>query len=210
MGDIPFPLRQLAFGQKSQNLAAEKGLSDFDNRERWVNSVDYALPVGKGQKFLNRGGVADAVLGGWHIGGIVTFRSGFPFSPVIGFDPTNTGSQGLLRADRLGSGHLAHPSPSLWFNINDFADPTCNCFGNAGKNILEGPGEKSADLSARKIFSINERVRLEFRAEFFNAFNHAVFSEPDNNIDDGPGSAGTITSTVIPQRQIQFALKLDF
>jgi hypothetical protein len=196
--------------QNSYNLAAEKGLSDFDNRERWVNSVDYALPVGKGQKFLNRGGVADAVLGGWHIGGIVTFRSGFPFSPVIGFDPTNTGSQGLLRADRLGSGHLAHPSPSLWFNINDFADPTCNCFGNAGKNILEGPGEKSADLSARKIFSINERVRLEFRAEFFNAFNHAVFSEPDNNIDDGPGSAGTITSTVIPQRQIQFALKLDF
>ncbi len=196
--------------QNSYNLAAEKGLSDFDNRERWVTSVDYALPVGKGQKFLNRGGVADAVLGGWHLGGIITFRSGFPFSPLTGNgDPTNTGSQGLLRTDRTGSGHLAHPSPSLWFNINDFPVPVGH-FGDAGKNILEGPGEKGADLSARKYFSINEQIRLEFRAEFFNAFNHAVFSQPDNFVTDGPGAAGVITSTVIPQRQIQFAMKLQF
>jgi hypothetical protein len=196
--------------QNSYNLASEKGLSDFDNRQRWVSSVDYALPVGKGQKYLNRGGVADAVLGGWHLGGIITFRSGFPFSPVISYDPTNTGSQGLMRAQQIGSGHVANPNINMWFNISDFQDPTCNCFGNAGKNILEGPGEKGADLSARKFFNINERTRLEFRAEFFNAFNHPVFSQPDNNIDDGPGAAGVITSTVIPQRQIQFALKLNF
>jgi len=196
--------------QNSYNLPAEKGLSDFDNRQRWVTSVDYAIPVGKGQKYLNRGGVADAVLGGWHLGGIITFRSGFPFSPVIGYDPTNTGSQGLMRAQQIGSGHLAHPSINEWFNVNDFQDPACNCFGNAGKNILEGPGEKGADLSARKMFNVSERFRVEFRAELFNAFNHPVFSQPDNNIDDGPGSAGVITSTVIPQRQIQFALKLQF
>jgi hypothetical protein len=196
--------------QDSYNIAAEKGLADFDNRKRWVNSVDYQLPVGKGQHFLNQGGVANAVLGGWHLGGIITFRSGFPFSPTISYDPTNTGSPGLMRADRLGSGHLAHPSPTLWFNVNDFADPSCNCFGNAGKNILEGPGEKTADLSARKMFDLTERVNLEFRAEFFNAFNHPVFLQPDGNIDDGPGASGVITGTVIPQRQIQFALKLAF
>jgi len=196
--------------QNSYNLPAEKGLSDFDNRQRWVTSMDYAIPVGKGQKYLNQGGVADAVLGGWHIGGIVTFRSGFPFSPVISYDPTNTGSQGLMRAQQLGSGHLANPNINMWFNVSDFEDPTCNCFGNAGKNILEGPGEKSADLSIRKIFNLSERFRLEFRTEFFNAFNHPVFSQPDNNIDDGPGATGVITSTVIPQRQIQFALKLEF
>ena len=196
--------------QNSYNLAAEKGLSDFDNRQRWVTSLDYALPVGKGQKYLNRGGVADAVLGGWHVGGILTFRSGFPFSPLTGNgDPTNTGSQGLLRMDQIGNGHLSHPSPNLWFNINDFKEPSGH-FGNAGKNILEGPGEKGADLSARKFFSITERVRIEFRAEFFNAFNHPVFSQPDNYVTDGPGAAGVITSTVIPQRQIQFALKLQF
>ena len=196
--------------QNSYNLAAEKGLSDFDNRERWVTSVDYALPVGKDKKYLNQGGPLNLVLGGWHLGGIITFRSGFAFSPAMGYDPTNTGSQGLLRTNKIGSGHLPNPGPNLWFNINDFPVPTCNCFGNAGKNVLEGPGEKGADLSARKFFSINEQIRLEFRAEFFNAFNHAVFSQPDNFITDGAGAAGVITSTVIPQRQIQFALKLEF
>lgn len=196
--------------QNSYNLRAEKGVSDFDNRQRWVNSFDYALPVGNGQRFLNQGRAVDLALGGWHIGGIVTFRTGFAFSPEMGYDPSNTGSQGLMRTDRIGNGGLAHRSPALWFNVNDFPVPTCNCFGNAGKNILEGPGEKSTDLSARKLFDITEKVNLEFRAEFFNAFNHAVFSQPDPFITDGPGAAGVITSTVLPQRQIQFAAKVKF
>ncbi|MGA8868883.1 MAG: TonB-dependent receptor [Candidatus Sulfotelmatobacter sp.] len=198
--------------QDSYNIAAEKGLADFDNRKRWVNSVDYQLPVGKGQQFLNQGGVLNAILGGWHLGGIIMLRSGFPFSPAIGFDPSNTGSPGLQRSDQIGTGALAHPSPILWFNPNDFPIPNCpnGCFGNAHKNVLEGPGEKTADLAARKMFDLTERVNLEFRAEFFNSFNHAVFSQPDNYITDGPGATGVITSTVIPQRQIQFALKLAF
>jgi hypothetical protein len=118
----------------------------------------------------------------------------------------------LQRSNQTGSGALPHPSPLLWFNPNDFPAPNCpnGCFGNAGKNILEGPGEKTADLSARKLFNVTERVNLEFRAEFFNAFNHAVFSQPDPFITDGPGATGVITSTVIPQRQIQFALKVEF
>jgi hypothetical protein len=198
--------------QDSFNIRAEKGLADFDNRERWVNSVDYELPVGKGHPYLNQSGVLDAILGGWHLGGIITLRSGFPFSPQIGFDPSNTGSPGLQRSNRIGSGHLAHPTPALWFNPNDFPVPNClnGCFGNAGKNILEGPGERTADLSLRKIFNFSERTNLEFRAEFFNAFNHPVFQQPDPFITDGPGATGVITSTVIPQRQIQFALKLHF
>ncbi len=198
--------------QNSYNLAAEKGLSDFDNRHRWVTSFDYELPIGKGKHFLNQGGVVEKILGGWHLGGILTFRSGFPFSPAIGFDPSNTGTQGLLRSNQIGSGHLSNPGPNLWFNINDFPVPNCpaGCFGNARKNVLVGPGEKGADLSVRKFFSLTEQVRLEFRAEFFNAFNHAVFAQPDNFIDDGPGAAGVITDTVIPQRQVQFALKLNF
>jgi hypothetical protein len=198
--------------ENSYNIRAEKGLADFDNRERWVSSLDYELPVGKGRRFLNQGGVLDAILGGWHLGGIITLRSGFPFSPEIGFDPSNTGSPGLQRSNQIGSGHLANPTPSLWFNLNDFPVPNCpnGCFGDAGKNILEGPGEKTADLSLRKFFNFTEQKNLEFRTEFFNALNHAVFSQPDNFITDGPGAAGVITSTVIPQRQIQFALKFHF
>ena len=83
-------------------------------------------------------------------------------------------------------------------------------FGNSGKNVLNGPGGVTSDFSIRKLFTITERTSLEFRSEFFNAFNHAVFVQPDNYIDDGPGAAGVITSTVIPQRQIQFAMKLRF
>jgi Carboxypeptidase regulatory-like domain/TonB-dependent Receptor Plug Domain len=196
--------------QDSYNLRAEKGLADFDNRARWVTSFDYALPVGQGQKFLGQNKGLDYVLGGWHLGGIVTFRSGFPFSPQTDTDPTNTGTQGLLRTNRIGNGTLSNPTPDLWFNINDFPVPTCCSFGNAGKNILEGPGEKSADISLRKYFNFTERYRLEFRAEFYNAFNSPVFSQPDPFITDGPGSAGVITDTVIPQRQVQLALKLHF
>lgn len=197
--------------QNSYNIAAEKGLSDFDNRARWVTSFDYALPFGQGQRYLpGSGRLVDALAGGWHLGAIITFRSGFPFSPQMGYDPSNTGSQGLMRPDRIGSGKVPNPSPNLWFNINDFPVPTCNCFGDAGKNILIGPGEKSADISAHKFFSVTEQMRLEFRAEFFNAFNHAVFAQPDPFVDDGPGAAGVITDTVIPQRQVQLALKLQF
>jgi len=69
---------------------------------------------------------------------------------------------------------------------------------------------KPADLSVHKFFDIKEQMRVEFRGQFFNAFNHPVFPHSDAFITEGPGSAGVITSTVIPQRQIQFALKLEF
>jgi len=198
--------------QNSYNLAAEKGLSDFDERRRWVTSFDYELPVGRGKHFVTNGRALDLALGGWHVSGILTFRSGFPFSPLMGYDPSNTGSVGSVRTNVIGNGNLppGKRTPDLWFDINQFPVPSCLCFGNAGKNILDGPGERTADMSIRKVFGLTERWRMEFRAEFFNAFNHAVFVQPDNYITDGPGSAGVITSTVLPQRQIQFGLKLSF
>jgi Carboxypeptidase regulatory-like domain/TonB dependent receptor len=198
--------------QNSYNLTSEKGLSDFDQRLRWVSSFDYELPLGRGKTYLNNNRAADLVLGGWHVGGIFTLRSGFPFSPLMGYDPSNTGSNGLLRTDRTANGNFSpgKRTPDLWFDINAFPVPNGYAFGNAGKNILDGPGGITSDISIRKLFLITERTNLEFRSEFFNAFNHAVFAQPDNYITDGPGAAGVITSTVIPQRQIQFALKLHF
>jgi hypothetical protein len=70
-------------------------------------------------------------------------------------------------------------------------------------------GCKNCDIAVHKFFAIREQMRVEFRSEFFNAFHHPVFSQPDNVVTDGR-AAGIITSTVIPQRQIQFALKLEF
>jgi hypothetical protein len=213
MNDQPEICCSSPWPQDSYNLKAEKGPSDFDSRFRWVSSFDYVLPFGRGQRFLANGARAlDLLFRGWHFDGIITFRSGFYFSPLMGYDPSNTGSIGLVRTDRLANGNLppSQRTPDLWFDINAFPVPSGLSFGNAGKNILIGPGEKEADLSIRKVFDITERQKLEFRAEFFNAFNHPVFAMPDNYITDGPGAAGVSTETVLPQRQIQFALKYRF
>jgi len=198
--------------QNSYDLRAEKGRSDFDQRYRWVNSFDYQLPLGKGQHFLNSSRAADLVLGGWHVGGILSFASGFPFSPLLGFDPSNTGSLGLVRSNRTADGNLppGQRTPDNWFDLNAFPIPDDFTYGNASRNILDGPGSIFSDISLRKQFAVTERHRVEFRAEFFNLLNHPNFAQPDNFIDDGPGSAAGITSTAAPMRQIQFALKYSF
>jgi hypothetical protein len=198
--------------QNSYDLSHEKGPSDFDQRFRWVTSFDYQLPLGKGQHWVNTNRFADLALGGWHTGGIFTIHSGFFFTPQIGYDPSNTGSIGLYRSDQVCSGNLSRGQRSInnWFDINCFPLPADYTFGDAAKNGLEGPGAIETDLSLRKVFDINETKNVEFRFELFNAFNHPVFAPPDNFIDDGPGAAGVITSTVVPQRELQFALKLHF
>lgn len=117
-----------------------------------------------------------------------------------------------LRADRVGNGNLpsGQRSPDLWFDINAFASPADFTFGNAGRNILTGPGETILDGSIRKEFNLLKEQKLEFRAEFFNMLNHPYFDQPDNSLDDGPGAFGTITSLSIPMRQVQFGLKYRF
>jgi hypothetical protein len=211
INDLPEICCAQPFPQNSYDLRAEKGLADFDQRLRWVLSFDYELPFGStGHSIGNR--ALGAMFGGWHVGGIYTLASGFPFSPLLGFDPSNTGSQGLVRADRIGNGNLprGQRSPDQWFDINAFAMPADYTFGNAGRNSLIGPGQNVFDGSLRKLFKVTESQHVEFRAEFFNAWNHPNFSQPDNYIDDGPGAAGVITSLATPMRQIQFALKYQF
>lgn len=198
--------------QNSYDLSHEKGPSDFDQRFRWVTSFDYQLPIGKGQRFMNSGRVNDLIFGGWHVGGIIAVHTGFYFTPQMSFDPSNTGSNGLYRTDRTCDGNLPRGQRKVdnWFDIGCFPLPADFTFGNAGKNILIGPGAVTSDMSLRKVFNIMENKNLEFRFELFNAFNHPVFAQPDPLIDDGPGAAGVITSTVVPQRQLQVALKLNF
>jgi hypothetical protein len=200
------------YPQNSYDVGAEKGVADFDQRYRWVTSFDYELPFGKGRTFLQSGRAVDLVLGGWHVGGIYAITSGFPFSPLLGYDPSNTGDQGLVRPDRTGQGNLprGRRRPELWFDPDAFAFPEPYTFGNAGRNILIGPGVNSLDGSLRKLFRFTEKQNLEFRAEFFNAFNHPNFAQPDNFIDDGPGSTGVVTSVATPMREIQFGLKYAF
>jgi hypothetical protein len=213
INDLPEICCAAPFAQNSYDLAAERAVADFNQKLRWVLSFDYEIPFGGSHGALNNR-VTNAVLGGWHIGGIYTLASGFPFSAYQGSDPSNTGTQGIPRPDQLRDGNLpsGQRTPDRWFDINAFSvlPEDAYRFGNAPRNSLIGPGQNVFDWELRKEFKVTESQRIEFRTEFFNAFNHPNFAQPDNFIDDGPGSAGVITSLAIPQRQVQFGLKYNF
>ena len=213
INDLPEICCAAPFAQNSYDLAAERGVADFNQKLRWVLSFDYEIPFGGSHSHLeNR--VVNAVLGGWRIGGIYTLASGFPFSAFQADDPSNTGTQGIPRPDQLRNGNLprGQRTPGHWFDITAFSVLPDDAFrfGNAPRNSLIGPGQNAFDWELRKEFKVTETQNVEFRTEFFNAFNHPNFAQPDNFIDDGPGSAGVITSLAIPQRQIQFGLKYNF
>jgi hypothetical protein len=103
--------------------------------------------------------------------------------------------------------------PNQYFNPAAFIQPLAGTYGNAGRNILQGPGIVESDLSLTKAFSFSERWKLQFRSEFFNIFNHTNFNAPNPVVyasaTGGPSpTAGVITSTTTTSRQMQFGLKL--
>ncbi len=208
--------------QDSRCLRCERSLSIFDARQRFVTSVLYDLPVGKGRKYLNRG-IASSIIGGWGLSSIVTVSTGFPENIQDGLDRSNT-AVGNDRPNATGiSPKLANPTPDAWFNIQAFALQPLGTFGNVGRNVLTGPGIVSWDFSTLKNFNFTERRYLQFRFEAFNAANHPVWGDPGvllnaNRFDSagvpiaGTGAFGQITTTRngIDMRQLQFSLKLIF
>jgi hypothetical protein len=196
----------------SYNLHLLKGLADYQQKNRWVTSFDYLLPFGKGQALLNNSRVLDLIVGGWHWTGIFTMTSGFPFTPTMGYDSSNTGTQGFTLPDRTGNGNISGSQRTIynWFNLNAFQDAQANTFGNSGYNVLIGPGLINLDLGLRKVFDITERQKLQFRLESFNTINHPNWGLPDYGIDDGPGAAGVITSLANSNRIVQLGLLYRF
>lgn len=205
--------------QNTWDIPADTGLADFNQTLRWVVSTDYLLPFGAGQKLLGgANGVVNQVVSGWHLGGIYSLGSGFPFSAALGYDSSNTGTNGTVRADQvLPDGNLPRGKRGVnnFFNTNAYADPATvspgqYTFGDSGRNTLIGPDTNDFDLSLRKTFPVRESQNVEFRGEFFNALNHPNFAQPDNAFTDGPGAFGVITGTGLDNREIQFALKYNF
>ncbi len=192
--------------QDPLNRRADRGNSPFDIRQRLTVAWNYSLPFGKGKKWLSEGGPAEYVLGGWQINGINTFQTGLPFTPTANTSTLNTGTGS--RPNRSGSGTLDNPTIDRWFDTSAFATPAQFSYGNSGRNILYGPGRVNMDFSLFKDFRLVEAVKLQFRTEFFNVFNHAQFDLPNAAV--GAGNAGTITGIVGTPRQIQFGLKLVF
>ncbi len=152
----------------------------------------------------------NALLGGWQLTGIVTFQSARPFTPLlIGTSDSNTDNgegSGIDRPNLIGNPHLANPDPAQWVNRAAFERPQ-GTFGDAGRNILKGPGYQSWDLGLSKQWEFSETSLLQFRAEFFNLLNHPNFDLPvsDWNSQD----FGRVQSAG-DSRQIQFGLRLEF
>jgi len=204
-----------AFPQNSYDYAAERGDSMFDVRQRFVSFVTYELPVGKGKRYLGEGGVASYILGGWQINTIVTAQTGATVQ-ISSPDTSLSGGNHASRPDCVGdarSGASDDPRTGFWLNPAAFAMPATGQFGNCGVGIYHGPGFTNVDLSFFKIVPVRESMRFEFRAEMFNAFNHANFSNPNSFYSPssiGPGGFGTISSTIGDPREMQFALKFYF
>ncbi len=189
------------------NLAAEKSLDAADTPHSLVVSYIYELPIGKGKKVgTNFNAVANAVVGGWQVSGITSYKSGFPIAITTGDNNTNSFG-GNQRPDLVGNPTLSHPTINEWFNTAAFAQPAPFTFGNAPRYMgnVRAPGLANWDIGLQKWFYLHETLKLQFRAEMFNAFNHANFYKPDGNLTDS--TFGVISAT-LPPRDIQFGLKL--
>jgi hypothetical protein len=202
------------FPQDSYNVAAERGRSNFDVGHRFSMSYSYELPFGKGNAFLDEGGVVNAIVGGWQTLGVISLQTGRPFTVAIlgEIDQSNTGRANLGfgnndRPNLKADASLADPTPSRWFNTNAFQFQPFGSFGSSGRNILDGPGYQNINFSLLKNTALNDTLNLQFRAEFFNLFNHTNFDLPDNFL--GSPTFGRILSAQSPRR-IQFGLKLIF
>jgi len=194
--------------QNSLNVASDYGRSDGDQRHKVSGSWTWDLPFGQGRAHLNSGGIVEALLGGWQFGGIITYGSGFPFTPLIGVDPSNTGTFGSIRPDQTGDPSVADRSPNHWFNTGAYTVPADYTFGNAERNSLTGPDFFDVDLYLAKRFAVGQDLSLEFRLEVYNVANRANFAQPDPFVDSDSG--GTITGLASPMREIQWGLRLYF
>ncbi len=190
---------------------ADYGRASFDIRHSAVLNGTYALPLGRGKtEWANR------LFGDWQISGIETMQSGLPFTPQLSYNPSNDGDTRNPVRPSLNpnfTGPIILGGPSEYFNPGAFIQPLPGTYGNAGRNILQGPNLFETDLSLAKKFNLTERLNLQFRAECFNLLNHTNLNTPNPVVyaaaTGGPSpTAGVITSTATTSRQLQLGLKL--
>jgi len=189
------------FPQDPTRIFLEKGRSGYDLRQRLTVTWVYEVPFKSGNSVVN------ALVSGWQTSGLVTLRTGFPFSVTVGGDIPNAGTQNT-RANLVGDPRLpdGQGSVDLWFNTSAFAQPTAFTFGTSGRNIVDGPGARQFDFAVLRVFKLTERHQLQFRAEFFNAFNHPTWGLPNAAV--GNAAFGRIGGA--DNREMQFALKYTF
>ncbi len=203
----------------------EYGNSDFDVRQRFVIDYAYELPFGHGKKFGGDAtGVLNQIIGNWQVAGITTAQTGNWFTITDSITNVSTADGGgtvgyyEVRPNLVGNPNAKPCVPGTLFNTCAFADnSTFYTFGDAGRNIVRGPGLQNWDFSIFKLFPIREQMHLEFRSEFFNIWNHVnpllgpvgAISEEPQAVEFGTPQFGQAAAARDP-RFIQFALKFYF
>jgi hypothetical protein len=194
--------------QDPRNFSAERALADENFKHRLVISYVYDLPFGKGRPLLNHAHpVLDLLVGEWTVGGITTMSSGLRVDLGVQGNPSNTGGHdrpNVLHDWFLGADQR---SVSRWFDTTAFAPNAAFTFGNAARNLIGGPPLHNFDFALYKSVRLTERLRLQFRAEAFNATNTPYFGSPNATV--GTPAFGQISSAGT-SRNLQFGLKVIF
>lgn len=203
------------FAADSYNQRAEKALSSFDVPHRFVTTFIWDLPFGRGKRFASEGALG-RILEGWQASGILTFQSGQPLTPQLASSLDGTLSA-ASRPDRICDGNLpsGQRTPSRWFDASCFVDPPLffDAFGpysipgNAGRNIIIGPGVKNFDFALQREFRFGEAQAIAFRWETFNLANHANFQLPGRLV--GTPNVAQVAAAKDP-RLMQFSLRYSF
>ncbi|HEX6805732.1 MAG TPA: carboxypeptidase regulatory-like domain-containing protein [Terriglobales bacterium] len=204
--DFRSPMFEAAIPQNNNDLEAEKG-PGCDVRHRFAMSAVYDIPG------VDKFAWASAVTKHWQLSTVYQVQTGFPFTISVFGDTANAGTalgENPIRANYTGApvfGSGTH-SATEWFNRAAFATPAAYTFGNVGRNSIYGPGMQTLDLAMARDFGITERMKFQFRGEFFNALNHTNLGTPDRFVNTQ--QFGTITEATTPGRQIQLSARLSF
>jgi hypothetical protein len=198
------------FVQDTYNLDRDKSVSAFDLPHMLTASWLWDLPFGKAKSLSTGNKVADYIIGNWQVNGILTLQSGTPYNITVSGDSANVGGVSHMHANVVGDWHRPEGAdPRMqWFNPLAFVVPPIYTFGNMGRHVLRNDWNRNWDLSLFRDFPFSESKRLQFRAEFYNAFNQTVLSTPTATV--GNVFFGRITSQRNSPRQIQLSLKFYF
>jgi Carboxypeptidase regulatory-like domain len=204
--------------------ACERASGIWDVRHVLNASAVYQLPFGRGKTYLSEPGVLSNVLGSWELSSTVVARTGFPINVTVDRSSSDVpdGNTTDQRPNLVPGVSLTPPGGSTiteWINPAAFAIPASKTFGNAPRDIGRGPGAWQIDMGLGKHIPVTERLGLEFRADFFNIFNHPQYGLPQADLTgSGFGSIIQTVNTTTPvspvgtgtPREIQFALRVAF
>jgi outer membrane receptor protein involved in Fe transport len=200
--------------QNPYNLQGDKGHAATDLPQIFSVAWVYEIPFGPGRRTLENK-VANQLLGGWSLNGVLTANSGDAFDVGTSKDQAETGNYnygngyGYERANLQGMPYPDHKSTAAWINPSSFAYPSLGTFGNLGRDTLRSDMNNNLDLSLFRQIEIKEQFKAEFRFEAFNALNHPVWAVPVENMDLTT-QFGQVQSTANEQRKLQFGLKIYY